>query len=277
MKRIAFWGTPELTTKYLGALKDTDMTPVVVITNPDRPKGRGKELASPPAKQWALKNNIQVLQPEIFDDTLFETLSSLDLDVSVVVAYGSLIPKRFIDIPKKGTLNVHYSLLPHLRGASPTETAILQGDTETGCSIQIMRPKLDSGPIIALKKTLIGETENTTELRGRLTDIGAQLLADTLPEYLKGNIVQKEQDETLATYAPKISKEDGLLGENDDENYRKFKAYIEWPRTYFFLNNKRIIVKSAHLEDRRFVIDTVLPEGKKEMSYADFLRGNPTA
>jgi methionyl-tRNA formyltransferase len=272
--RIAFWGTPELTHVYLDALARAGMSPVVIITNPDRPKGRGHALAAPAAKEWALAHGINVLQPEKLDDAFYEALTALNLDLSVVVAYGSIIPERCINLPKHGTLNVHYSLLPQYRGASPTEAAILHGDSETGCSIQIMRPALDSGPVIAHVTTPISADETTTTLRTRLTELGASLLVWALPDYLAGRLEPHEQDHTRATRAGKIRKEDGLLDLAGDavENYRKYRAYIEWPRTFFFADGIRLIVTQAHMEHDRFVVDRVLPEGKKEIAYGDFLK-----
>ena len=123
--KIAFWGTPELTKTYLDALAKRGMLPVVIVTNPDRPKGRGHELAPTPAKVWALAHGVPVLQSEKRDDAFFEEFKKYGADISIVVAYGSLLPERFITLPKYKTLNVHYSLLPHLRGASPIESAIL--------------------------------------------------------------------------------------------------------------------------------------------------------
>jgi len=271
--RIAFWGTPPLTTKYLDALHAAGMTPVVIVTNPDRPKGRKMELTAPEAKVWGVTHDIPVLQPEKLDDAFFEALTSYDLDVSVVVAYGSIIPERFITLPKHATLNVHYSLLPKYRGASPTEAAILNGDTETGCAIQVMRPALDSGPIIASVNTQIGPDETTTELRGRLTEFGASLLVWALPDYVAGKLEAIEQDHTQATRSGKIKKEDGEIDPLGDAvlNYRKYRAYIEWPRTFFFHEGKRVIITQAKIEKDSFVIERVLPEGKKEMNYDVFL------
>lgn len=275
---IAFWGTPELTTIYLDKLKEAGMLPVVVITNPDRPKGRGHVLTPTPAKEWAVAHAIPVLTPTKLDDAFFEELAAYNLDISIVVAYGSIIPECFITLPKHHTLNVHYSLLPKYRGASPTEAAILNGDSETGCSIQVMKYKLDSGPIIADVHTSIGPTETTPELRARLTELGASLLVWALPDYLLGKLEPIAQDETTVSFCGKIQKEDGLLDLTGDPvtNYRKYRAYKEWPRTYFFkeINDKklRVIITEAHLEQDQFVIDRVLPEGKKEMSYMDFER-----
>ena len=276
MPKIAFWGTPELTTVYLDALLSAGMKPAVIITNPDRPKGRGHELAPTPAKMWAEANGVKVLQPDKLDDHFYSHLEVLKIDLSVVVAYGSILSQKFIDLPKYKTLNVHYSLLPKYRGASPTEAAILNGDTETGSAIQIMASKLDSGPLVALEKTEIGHDENTTELRGRLTEIGAVLLVKTIPAYIAGEITPTPQDETVATRCGKIKKEDGLINLDGDpiENYRKYRAYIEWPRTYFFASQYgvevRVIIKKAHFENGKFIIDRVLAEGRKEVSFTDF-------
>lgn len=273
---IAFWGTPELTTAYLDALDAAGMKPVVIVTNPDRPKGRGQELAATPAKTWGLRHNVPVLQPEKRDDAFYDELCKYDLDLSVVVAYGSILPERFIDLPRRRTLNVHYSLLPRFRGASPTEAAILAGDIETGCSIQIMAKSMDTGPIIAETRTDIGPDETTPELRARLTTIGASMLADIIPHYLIGETVAVPQNDMLATFCGKIQKEDGLLDLEADglSNYRKYRAYAEWPRTYFFAKNEdkdvRVIVTKAHMEGDAFVIDSVIPEGKKETSYTNF-------
>ena len=277
--RIAFWGTPELTIAYLESLKGAGMLPVVIVTNPDRPVGRKQELTAPAPKAWAQAHGIPVLQPEKVDDACMDALAAYDLDLSIVVAYGSILPKRSIDIPKHGTINVHYSLLPKYRGAAPTEAAILSGDAETGVSIQVMQPKLDTGPIIAHVNACIGPDETTGELRSRLTDMGAALLVWTLPDFLAGKLHPVPQNDSQATHCGKTRKEDGQLdlAAPGIQNYRKYRAYHAWPRTYFLAENGdtqiRVILAAAHLEDGAFVIDRVLPEGKKEMSYQDFLRG----
>ncbi len=273
-KKIAFWGTPDLTLEYLNSFERAGFLPIAIITNPDRPKGRGHELSSPAPKIWATERNIPVLQPEKLNDDFFEVLKNLDLDISIVVAYGKIIPERFINLPKSGTLNVHYSILPHLRGASPVESAILIGDTETGISIQKMAFKLDSGPIIAEETMTIDSNETAPALRARLTARAQELLLITLPDYLDGKVTPKPQDETKATHCGKSKKEDGLIDPNGNAilNYNKFRAHFEWPRTYFFINEKRVIITKAKFENNQFVIEKVLPEGKKEIAYSDFLR-----
>ncbi len=274
MPRIAFWGSPTLTTEYLDALERAGMKPTVIVTNPDRPKGRGHMLTPTPAKSWGLYHGVPVLTPEALDDAFYAELAVYDLDVSIVVAYGRILKERFIELPKHKTLNVHYSLLPRFRGASPVEAAILAGDTETGCSIQVMAPSLDSGPIVAEERLSIGESETAPILKERLTHVGAALLVKTLPDYLAGTIKAEPQDPSGMSVCGKIKKEDGHIDPSGDPttNYRKYRAYAEWPRTYFFHNEKRVIITQAHFENGMFVIDRVLPEGKKEIGYADFLK-----
>ncbi len=219
------------------------------------------------------------LQPERLDDAFYEELASYKIGVSVVVAYGSILPERFISLPIHGTLNVHYSLLPKYRGASPIEAAILAGDTETGVAIQKMVRTLDSGPIVAEKTTPIDPTMTAPELREHLSVLGAELLTEVLPKYLTGLLNAKPQDESHATFCTKIQKEDGFLdlGSNPLQNYRKYRAYSEWPRTYFFYGEGakkvRLIITKASYTDGVFTIERVLPEGKKEMSFEDFKRG----
>ncbi len=277
--KIAFWGTPQLTTHYLDALVQAGLKPALIITNPDRPKGRGQEIALTPAKVWGIKNNVRVLQPERLDDAFFQEFLEYKINVSIVVAYGSILPERFIDVPQFGTLNVHYSLLPRYRGASPVEASILAGDKETGVAIQKMVRLLDSGPLIAEKNVSLDEHLTAPELREHLSVIGAQLLMETLPKYLTGLLVPTPQTESQATFCTKIQKEDGFLDltGNPVYLYRKYRAYYEWPRTFFFYeqNNKkvRLIITRANFVDGVFVIERVLPEGKKEMSFEDFKRG----
>lgn len=252
-----FWGTPEIACDTLETLKSAGYLPSLIITAPDKPKGRGLELTPTPVKVWAEENKI----PFTHD---FNDLPATDL--SVVVAYGKIIPEKVLNTPKHGSINIHYSLLPKYRGASPVESAILAGEKETGVTIQKMVYKLDAGPVLTAEKTEIGSTEKTAELKKRLTVLGASLLV----KFLENPIFQgKEQDESQATHSKKITKEDGLLDLADDaeKNYNKFRAYAEWPRTYFFENGKRIIITDATLIDGKFVIRKVIPEGGKERNY----------
>ena len=292
---FVFWGTPDVASETLEILKENGYMPSLIITAPDKPQGRKMLITPPPAKVWAIKNNIPYIQPMSFSETLPETRFTgnsrkpgfreieIESDINIVVAYGKIIPEDIINLPKFGSINIHYSLLPKYRGASPVESAILNGDGETGVTIQKMEYKMDTGPIIALEKVKIGPDEKAGELRKRLIKIGGELLVKTLKTYTptllplaKGEVPKAEgvfkltpQDESKATYCKKIKKEDGLIDLTDDpiKNYNKFRAYSTWPRTYFFLGKKRIIITDATLENNLFVIKKIIPEGGKETKY----------
>lgn len=281
---FVFWGTPDVSSGTLEILKKNGYLPSLVVTSPDKPQGRKMIITPPPVKVWAIENNIPYVQPEKLTEPLSiflsrESHSELEeakYDFFLVVAYGKIMPKEILNMPKLGSINVHYSLLPKYRGASPVESAILNGDTETGVSIQKMEFKMDSGPILAEEKIEILPDEKTPELRSRLIKIGGELLVKTLPEFIAGKIEEIPQNENEATFCKKIKKEDGLIDLNGDagRNYNKFRAYAHWPRVFFFKNNKRIIITDAALEDGLFVVKKVLPEGKKEIGYEDFVRIN---
>ncbi|MEK7060267.1 MAG: methionyl-tRNA formyltransferase [Patescibacteria group bacterium] len=279
MKKInfAFWGTPEVASNTLEILKANGYWPSLVITSLDAKRDRGMQLQQSPVALFAEQNNIPCLKPEKLDEEFFNKLKAISYKLSIVVAYGKIIPEDILNIPKLGSINIHYSLLPKYRGASPVESAILNGDTETGITIQKMEYKMDTGPIIVQEKVEIGNDEKAGELRKRLIKIGGELLVKILKTYTPPKPSPKErekfkgekQDESQATYCKKIKKEDGLIDLNDDpiKNYNKFRAYSTWPRTYFFKNGKRIIITDAVLENNLFVIKKIIPEGGKEIDY----------
>jgi methionyl-tRNA formyltransferase len=240
---IAFFGTPELCIPILEALVDSGFTPKLVIANPDRPVGRKQVMTPPATKIWAEKNNIEIFQPEKLDDVVYEKLRATPWDLFIVVAYGRIMPERFIEIPKYGTLNMHYSLLPRWRGATPTEAAILAGDTDTGVTIQKMVYALDAGPIIAQQSHTLTGNETTPELRETLTQLGTELLVSTLPQYLAGTLTLTEQDTSSITKCGLTKKEDGeiLSSDTDEIKWRKYRAFFGWPGTFFFdIDNKRV-------------------------------------
>lgn len=269
--KFIFWGTPEVASDTLEILKENGYLPSLIVTAQDKPKGRKMIITPPPVKVWATKNNIPYIQPG-----KLENIKLPEADFSLVVAYGKIIPGNILKETRLGSFNVHYSLLPKYRGASPVESAILNGDTKTGVTIQKMRFELDSGPIVAKEEIEIRPDEKTPELRKQLTKIGAELLVRSLPEIIEGKIKEFEQNENEATFCKKIKKEDGELNLSDNaiKNYNKFRAYFSWPRTFYFQSGKRIIITDAALEGGQFVIKKVLPEGKKEINYKDFLKTN---
>lgn len=264
-----FWGTPDVASETLEILKANGYWPSLVITSPDAKRDRGMQLQQSPVALFAEQNNIPCLKPEKLDEEFFNKLKAISYKLSIVVAYGKIIPEEIINMPKFGSINIHYSLLPKYRGASPVESAILNGDTETGISIQKMEYKMDTGPIIAQEKVEIGNEEKAGDLRKRLIKIGGELLVKILPDFIDGKIKLTPQDGSLASVCKKIKKEDGLIDLNDDpkKNYNKFRAYVTWPRTFFFKNGKRIIITDAVLENGEFKILKVIPEGGKEMGY----------
>lgn len=265
--KFVFWGTPDVAEGTLEILKENGYLPTLIITAPDRPAGRKMILTPPPVKVWAEKNNIPFIQPEKIKEIDTEKIKNLDL--SIVVAYGKILPEELINAPKLGSINIHYSLLPKYRGASPVESAILNGDAETGVTIQQMEFKMDTGPILAVEKTEIGGSEKAPELRKRLIEIGGKLLVKTLPDIFTGNISSNPQDESSATYCTKIKKEDGQIDLDSEPvaNYNRFRAYAHWPRTFFFKENKRYIITDATLENNKFVIKKVIPENGKEIEW----------
>ncbi len=288
---FAFFGTPDVASITLEMLKASGYIPSLIVTSPDKPQGRKMLLTPSPVKVWAIENAIPYIQPEKLEQKeIWDVLRTLGRsdgdgqrkfaaenfrgeqnipDFLLVVAYGKIIPENILNIPKMGSINIHYSLLPKYRGASPVESAILHGDTETGVTIQKMVYKMDAGPVIALEKVAIIPDETAPELRQRLIQIGGDLLVKTLPDLMNEKINEVGQDESLTTHSRKIKKKDGLIDLSDDpiKNYNKFRAYAAWPRTFFFKDGKRIIIKKARLENNTFIIEKIIPEGGKEMDY----------
>lgn len=275
-----FLGTPDVASKTLEILKSNGYLPTLIITSPDKPQGRKMIITPPPVKIWAKKNNIPYLQPEKIDDEFISNLKPETYNLSIVVAYGKILPEKIINLPKLGTINIHYSLLPKYRGASPLEAVLLNGDTETGVTIQQMVFKLDSGPILAQEKIPINIIETKEDIKKKLINLGANTLCKILPKIVDGQIKGEEQNEVEATHCKKIKKEDGEININDNGivNYNKYRAFYGWPGIYFFTekNNKKMRVKitKAKYENNSFIIEKVIPEGKKEISYKDFLKNN---
>lgn len=211
--RVLFWGTPDFATPPLRALLGEGFEVVAVVTQPDRAVGRSRSLLVPsPVKQIALEESLPVLQPERpRGEEFVDRVRALAPDLSVVVAYGHILPKELIDLPALGTLNIHASLLPVLRGAAPIQAAIRDGLEETGVTIMRMVPALDAGPILLQARTIINHDETYGELQLRLSELGALALVEALMLMSVGELTEKPQDESLATYAPKVSRADGRI------------------------------------------------------------------
>lgn len=210
--RVLFWGTPEFAAAPLRALLGEGFEVAAVVTQPDKPQGRSREMVSPPVKRIALEENIAVFQPEKPRDQEFQDMIAvMQPDISVVVAYGHILPKKVIDLPKLGTLNIHASLLPALRGAAPIQAAIKQGLSETGVSIMRMVPALDAGPVILQAPTKILDDETYGELQLRLSELGALTLIEALALISLGEAAETIQDDSIATYAPKVTRDDAKI------------------------------------------------------------------
>ncbi len=273
---FVFFGTSETSVSVLAELASSGFVPSLIVTTPDKPKGRKFILTPSPVKIWADKNNVAVLQPEKLDESFVDELQKKPYDLFIVVAYGKIIPKTVLEIPKYKSINIHYSLLPKLRGSSPIEGAILADEKKTGVTIILMDEKMDHGPIIAQEKVAITDWPPTrTDLMEKTNTAASKLLVETIPRWIKGEITPKDQDHDKATFVKMMKKEDALVSFNDDPylNFRKIMAYERWPRAYFFDNGKRVVVNKATWQNGELTLTRVTPEGKKEMSFADYKRG----
>lgn len=269
---FAFWGTPDVASRTLDILFKSGYIPSIIITSPDARSGRGLHMHPTPVCTWATEHNIPCLKPEKINDDLINELKKFDINLSIVVAYGKILPEALIKMPDLGTINIHYSLLPLYRGASPLEQALLNGDAVTGVTVQQMEFKLDSGAVIAREEINIGINENKDSLRSKLITLGGETLVKLIPDIIEDKIDPISQDENLATYCTKIKKDDGQIDPHGDGklNYNKYRAFSGWPGIFFFVNNKRVKVTSARYENDSFIIERVVPEGKKEIEYSAF-------
>ena len=246
------------------------------------PQGRKLIITPPPVKVWAEEHNIVTIQPETLTTTpkeIMETPDKTEWDLFVVVSFGKILTKEVLDIPLHKVLNVHPSLLPKLRGASPIQSAILQDMKETGVTIMLLDDKMDHGPILSQASVSVDDWPPTYDvLESLLASVGGELLAETILPWINGDITPEEQNHEEATYVEKISKEDGKINleENPYENYLKIQALKDWPGTFFFVTQKgkdsRIKISSASYSENNLVIEKVIPEGKQEMDYEDFKR-----
>ena len=296
--RVLFWGTPEFAAAPLRALIGEGFEVAAVVTQPDKPQGRTRKMVAPPVKQIALEEKIPCFQPATARDAeLGEMLSVMEPDISVVVAYGHILPKRIIDLPQLGTLNIHASLLPALRGAAPIQAAIRQGLTETGVSIMRMVPALDAGPVIMQAPTQILDDETYGELQLRLSEVGALTLIEALTLMSLGEAKETPQDDSLATYAPKVTRDDAKIDWTLDaiEVSRTIRAYDPKPGSFTTRNGADVKVFGPRVikntggkpgqvisADRELIvaagndairISDVQPSGRSRMTAAEWARG----
>ena len=302
--RILFWGTPDFATPPLRALVGEEFDVVGVVTQPDRPRGRSRSQLDPsPVKQVALEEGIPVLQPEKPRGSEFmQSMRDLAPDLSVVVAYGHILPREVIDLPARGTLNIHASLLPALRGAAPIQAAIAQGLDETGVSIMRMVPALDAGPVLHVLTTPIEADETGGELTLRLSELGATALIEALALLELGEVVERPQDATRATYCRKIEREDARVdwALPADIVARRIRAYDPRPGAWGTVRGAEVRLFGARaIVDRAGESGTVLetdemgmivacgdgavavrevhPAGKRRMAALDWAQGRGVA
>lgn len=273
MKNINFvyFGTPEFSTIVLDELKSAGYLPALIITAPDRPVGRKYTMTPPPVKVWADEHNIECWQPER-PKHIVEKLAQRNDDLYIVASYGYIVNQQLLDIPKYGVLNVHTSLLPKYRGASPIESAILHGDIETGSTIMQMTLGMDEGPIITQSRFSLESDILKPDLFHMLAHDGGKLLAHILPDYIHGKCIPIEQDHDEASYCRKIIKSDGDITQDDDiTRDRKYRAYYGWPGVYMFDDDVRLKITHATFDGTTFTINKVIPAGKNEIAYSEYL------
>src|SRR4030095_7218021 len=244
--RLVFMGTPHAAVPTLRRCLEDGHEVVAVWTQPDKPSGRGNKVASSPVKEFALAHGLSVYQPaRIKNDEAKQLFASHDADVAVVVAYGRILPDEFLRAPRRGCINVHFSLLPLYRGAAPANWAIVNGETETGVTTMFIEPALDTGPILLQRKTAIGGKETAPELMGRLAEIGAELLGETLARL--DELTPRPQRDRDATFAPILKKEDGLIdwSRSAIEIERCVRGFQPWPNAYTSFNSRGLTIWRA--------------------------------
>jgi methionyl-tRNA formyltransferase len=301
--RVVFMGTPEFAVPVLESLFRESYNVVAVCTQPDKPVGRGRTLVSSPVKSLAVEHKIPVIQPRTFKSReAVEELASFKPELIIMAAFGLILPQEVLSLPKFGCLNVHPSLLPRHRGASPIASALLCGDETTGVTIMLVDAKVDSGPILAQRRIEISLQDTTGSLSSKLARAGAELLIEALPEWLEGKLKPQPQDESEATYSGLIAKEHGELDWHLSalELWRRVRAYHPWPGGYTWWQGKRLKISEAiplgdvagdEGEVGKVIVMGESPgigvvtgsgilglcqvqlEGKREMSIADFVRG----
>jgi len=302
--RIVFFGTPSFALPTLRTLFEGFDEVIAVVTQPDREKGRGRKVLFSPVKELALQHGLKPFQPEKAKEEAFqEALKILQPDLIVVVAYGQILPKSILKIPKYGAVNVHASLLPKYRGAAPIAWAILKGEKVTGVTTMVMDEGMDTGDILLQAEIPIGDEETCESLHDRLASFGAQLLRETLEKMKSGNIRPLPQDHSKATYAPPLKKEDGHIvwKKEAKEIDRQVRGFNPWPGAFTQWGDQLLKIYKGEIKERTptgktgavvwvgsdfievetgkdsYRIKEVQLEGRKRMTIRDFLSGHPVS
>ncbi len=299
-RRVVFFGTPEFAVPSLQALHRAGYEIALVVSQPDKPAGRGQKLAATPVKAAAGCLHLPVFQPpSLRSPEVVAHLAQFGADLFVVAAYGKIFPRSVLELPQRGCVNVHASLLPRYRGAAPIQWAILNGDSETGVSIMLMTEEMDAGPVLLQRRVSIGAEETYGELQQRLAVLGASALLEALSGWLAGSLQPQEQDPSLVTFAPLIRKEHGRIWWTSPAEFicRQVRALNPWPGAFFFWRDRLIKVHRARVSEEerpglppgtvitareRLVVQTgagatelleLQMEGRRRLPAKDFLAG----
>jgi methionyl-tRNA formyltransferase len=302
--RVVFFGTPSFAVPTLDALRSSRHSVIAVVTQPDRPRGRGQRMTASAVKETAVDAGVPVLQPAAVKTREFAAeLGGLGADIAVVAAYGQILTEQLLAIPRHGMINVHASLLPRYRGAAPIHRAIIAGEASTGVTIMRMVRALDAGPMIAAERVDIGDDDTSVTVEDRLAHLGAGLLVRVLDDIAAGRAHETPQDDSTATYAPRLSKDDGRVdwGRPARDLHNLIRGLHPWPHAVTFAEGARIILHRSHPTDRastetpgtileasgdRLTIATgdgtldlleIQAEGKRPMRTREFLAGHPLA
>ncbi|MDQ4148683.1 MAG: methionyl-tRNA formyltransferase [Actinomycetota bacterium] len=298
--KTVFFGTPEIALPAFKRLVDSRHQVVAVVTAPDRPRGRGMKLRPSPVKEAAVEAGIDVLQPpSLRPPEVHQELAKLEADLFVVVAYGLILPRAVLEIPRHGCLNVHFSILPAFRGAAPVQWALIEGHTRTGVTIMQMDPGMDTGPVLAVAEERITPDDTSGTLSERLADAGASLLLEVLDKLEEGGIDAQPQDDTMATMAPKLTSEDARINWSmpAEKIANRIRAFNPRPGAWSIWRTKRLKVLRARATEEPsrgdpgeiavsgpgalkvstgsnlLLLEEVQPEGSSPMTAAEFMRG----
>jgi len=300
-KKIIFMGTPDFSVPILNALVNSEYDIALVVTQPDRPKGRKKVITPPPVKVEAEKHNIPVFQPKKLSSD-YQAILDYDPDLIVTAAYGQLLPKEILEAPQYGCINVHASMLPELRGGAPIHYAILEGKSETGITIMYMVEKLDAGDILTQRSTPIEHEDNVGTLHDKLSEVGSNLLLETLPPLFAGNLTPIKQEDSQATFAANIRREQEKIdwSKSNVDVYNQIRGLNPWPVAYTTYESKNMKIWKAELynneykgepgeiikkiNDKGFVvlcgnnkgvlITEIQPAGNKRLTVREYLLGS---
>ena len=298
--RIMFMGTPEFAQVSLEALTKDGRDVVCVITQPDKPKGRGKKMAMPPVKEYAISKGIEVYQPETLKDgAILPILEKYSPDVIIVVAYGKILPEYVLNFPKYGCINIHGSLLPKYRGAAPIQRAVMNGETVSGVTSMYMEKGLDTGDMLLKEEVPISENTTAGELHDILAAAGGRVLLKTLEALTQGTLNPIKQEDSLSTYAAQLTKQEGEVDWSEDAQtiVNKVRGLNPWPMAYSYIGEKRFVIDFAYKAEQHsancgevlsadknglviscgdgaVLIKNIKLEGKNKMSVEEYLRGH---